>query len=256
MSNVMRSLLLIAMTITGGGMACAEEVDLLLVLASDVSRALPIRNSSFSVKVTQPPSQIRASFRRSGQARMRGSRFALWNGRAWIQKLLIDWTSDADTADTVSKQLLKLPRSFADRTSISEGLAFAMVQLGRAPFRAKRRTIDVAGDGTNNAGRNIALVREDVLRQGISINGLVILSQAALPWNPEHTHPPGGLDEYYRRHVIGGPGLFLVVADGHEAFARAIVKKMTAEIAWHAETKVGARTSTAGERVRGYYFDH
>ena len=241
MSNVIRSLLLIAMTITGGGMACAEEVDLLLVLASDVSRSVTdsefkLQREGYAAALTNP-GVIQAV--RSGPHARIAICFVEWSG-AESQKLLIDWTlvSDADTAGTVSKQLLKLPRSFADRTSISEGLAFAMVQLGRAPFRAERRTIDVAGDGTNNAGRNIALVREDVLRQGISINGLVILSQVALPWNPEHTHPPGGLDEYYRRHVIGGPGSFLVVADGHEAFARAIVKKMTAEIAWHAETKV------------------
>jgi hypothetical protein len=52
-----------------------------------------------------------------------------------------------------------------------------------------------------------------------------------VPWNPEHTNPPGGLEKYYRDNVTGGPGSFVVVADGFESFGKAIVKKMIAEIA-------------------------
>jgi hypothetical protein len=115
-----------------------------------------------------------------------------------------------------------------------------MTRLSTSPFRAARRTIDVAGDGTNNGGRELSAVREDVLAQGVTINGLVIVSKSAKPWYAEHTDPPGGLDEYYRRNVIGGPGSFVVVADGHDTFARTIAKKMTAEIAWHGESRSSA----------------
>ena len=51
--------------------------------------------------------------------------------------------------------------------------------------------------------------RDEALAQGVTINGLVILSDTPLPWNPDHTNPPGGLDNYYRSHVIGGPGAFV-----------------------------------------------
>ena len=67
---------------------------------------------------------------------------------------------------------------------------------------------------------------------GVTINGLVILSDTPLPWNPEHTNPPGGLDGYYRNNVVGGPGAFVMVAENHNSFGQAIVKKMIAEIAW------------------------
>jgi hypothetical protein len=70
-----------------------------------------------------------------------------------------------------------------------------------------------------------------VLAKGVTINGLVILSDSPLPWNPEHTNPPGGLDGYYRNNVIGGPGSFVMVAENHDSFGQAIVKKMIAEIA-------------------------
>ena len=63
------------------------------------------------------------------------------------------------------------------------------------------------------------------------INGLVILSNSQLLFNAEHTNPPGGLEKYYRDNVIGGPGAFVMVAEDFNAFGKAIVKKLIAEIA-------------------------
>jgi hypothetical protein len=73
--------------------------------------------------------------------------------------------------------------------------------------------------------------RDEAVALGISINGLVILSEIPLPWNPEHTNPPGGLAKYYRDNVIGGPGSFVLEAKDFDSFGEAIVKKMIAEIA-------------------------
>ncbi len=65
----------------------------------------------------------------------------------------------------------------------------------------------------------------------MTINGLVILSETPLVWNPDHTNPPGGLENYYREHVIGGPGAFVMAAQNFDSFGQAIVKKMIAEVA-------------------------
>src|SRR5438046_1926432 len=129
-------------------------------------------------------------------------------------------------------QLLELARSFADRTSISGGIEFAASQFERSPFEATRRTIDVSGDGTNNAGRDVKLARDEVTGKGIVINGLVILSDRPVPWNAEHTNPAGGLEKYYQENVVGGPGAFVLVAENFNSFGRAIVKKLIAEIAF------------------------
>ena len=59
----------------------------------------------------------------------------------------------------------------------------------------------------------------------------MILSERPLPWNPEHTHPPGGLTNYYRDNVIGGPGAFVLEAKDFSSFGQAIIKKLIAEIA-------------------------
>ena len=66
----------------------------------------------------------------------------------------------------------------------------------------------------------------------MTINGLVILSNRPLAWNPEHTNPPGGLAKYYKDNVTGGPGSFVIEATDFNAFGEAIIKKMIAEIAF------------------------
>src|SRR6202043_650022 len=132
----------------------------------------------------------------------------------------------ADTARQFGDRILEAPRSFTDRTSISAAIDFAMAQLERAPFEAARRTIDVSGDGTNNSGRDVTAARDEALAKGVTINGLVILSDAPLAWNPEHTNPPGGLAEYYKRNVVGGPGSFVMVAQNFESFGQAIINKL------------------------------
>src|SRR5437588_7471054 len=213
----------------------AEPVDLLLVLASDVSRSVDTRKFQLQregyAAALSNPRVIEAI--RSGPHGRIAICFVEWSG-ATSQKLVIDWSivGDLASARKIGDQMLELPRSFADRTSISAGLDFAMIQLEQAPFTASRRTIDVSGDGTNNSGRDITSARDEALAKGVTINGLVILSDTPLPWNPEHTNPPGGLDEYYRRNVSGGAGSFVMVAENHNSFGQAIVKKLIAEIAW------------------------
>ena len=237
MTRVVRTALALvaSLLVLGGAARAAEQVDLLLVLASDVSRSVDSRKfqlqrEGYAAALSNP--RVIDAIRSGPHGRI-AICFVEWSGATSL-KLVIDWTlvSDAASARKIGDQMLELPRSFADRTSISAGLEFSMAQLERSPFQATRRTIDVAGDGTNNSGRDVNSVRDEVLAKGVTINGLVILSETPLPWNPEHTNPPGGLDEYYRRNVTGGAGSFVMVAENHNSFGQAIVKKMIAEIAW------------------------
>ena len=212
----------------------AEEVDLLLVLASDVSRSVDhpkflLQREGYAAAISDP--QVLDAIK-SGPHQRIALCFVEWSGFG-AQKLVIDWSliDGPDAARKFGDQLLELPRSFADRTSISGGIEFAAAQLERAPFAGARRTIDVSGDGTNNAGRDVKLARDEVIAKGIVINGLVILSDRPVPWNAEHTNPPGGLEKYYQDNVVGGPGAFVLVAENFNSFGRAIIKKLIAEIA-------------------------
>ncbi len=214
--------------------ARTEPVDLLLVLAADVSRSVDsqkfqLQREGYAAALADP--RVIDAIQSGRRGRI-GVLFLEWSGFG-NQKVVIDWTvvDGPKAAQAFGDRLLELPRSFADRTSISGGIDAAVAQLARAPFEAQRRTIDVSGDGTNNAGRDVGLARDEALALGISINGLVILSETPLPWNPEHTNPPGGLTKYYRDNVIGGPGSFVLEAKDFNSFGEAIVKKMIAEIA-------------------------
>ena len=234
LARIAGAALVIAALSVLGTVARAQDVDLLLVLASDVSRSVDTRK----FQLQREGYAAALSNRRVVEAIQSGPHgkiaicFVEWSGATSV-KLVIDWTivGDAASARKIGDQMLELPRSFADRTSISGGIDAAVAQLARAPFEAQRRTIDVSGDGTNNAGRDVGLARDEALALGISINGLVILSDTPLPWNPEHTNPPGGLTKYYRNNVIGGPGAFVMVAENFASFGRAIIRKMIAEIA-------------------------
>jgi hypothetical protein len=212
----------------------ADKVDLLLVLAADVSRSVDaskfqLQREGYAAAVSNP--RVLDAVRSGHNGRI-GVTYIEWSG-VGSQRVLIDWTtlSDAESAKAFGDRLLEAPRSFADRTSISGAIEFSMAQFARAPFEAIRRTIDISGDGTNNAGRDVTAARDEAVSQGITINGLVILSATPLPWNPDHTNPPGGLDAYYRTNVVGGPGAFVLVAKDFSSFGEAIIEKMIAEVA-------------------------
>lgn len=222
-----------------------DDVDLALVLAVDVSRSIDqpkflLQRDGYAAAISN---RNVLDAIKSGPHQKIAMAFAEWSGYG-AQKLVIDWTliDGADTAHRFGDQIVEAPRSFADRTSISGGIDFSVIQLGRSPFKAPRQIIDVSGDGTNNAGREVGAARDDAVAKGILVNGLVILSDNQLLFNAEHTNPPGGLEKYYRDNVIGGPGAFVMVAEDFNAFGKAIVKKMIAEIA---SAPRGLRTAAA-----------
>jgi hypothetical protein len=236
MSQLLRCAILAVCLIVAPGLPAraAEAVDLLLVLAADVSRSVDsgkfqLQREGYAAALANP--RVLDAVRSGRNGRI-GVLFLEWSGFG-NQKVVIDWMliDGPKAAQVFGDRLLESPRSFADRTSISGGIDAAVAQIARAPFGADRRTIDVSGDGTNNAGRDVGQARDEALALGITINGLVILSETPLPWNPEHTNPPGGLTKYYRDNVIGGPGAFVLEAKDFNSFGQAIVKKMIAEIA-------------------------
>jgi hypothetical protein len=212
----------------------SQIVDLLLVLAADVSRSVDARKfalqrEGYAAAITHPRvvSAILAT-----PASSIAICYLEWSG-AGAQTVLVDWTRIAskNDAEAFAAKVLAAPRPFMDRTAIGAALDFAVAQLGRAPFSAPRRVIDVSGDGTNNSGRDVVAARDEALRQGIVINGLAILSEVPLSFNPQHTHPPGGLLKYYENNVVGGPGSFALAAENHDAFPKLILNKLVKEIA-------------------------
>jgi hypothetical protein len=227
------TLIFFSLALIPAAAAAAEQVDLLLVLAVDVSRSVDagkfqLQREGYAAALSNPRVIEAIQSGRNGHI---GVIFVEWSG-VGNQKVVIDWTliGDAEAAKGFGDRLLEAPRSFADRTSISGGIEFAMAQLALTPYQSTRRTIDVSGDGTNNSGRDVTILRDEAVSKGITINGLPILSENPMSWNPDHTNPPGGLENYYRTNVIGGPGAFVMVAKNFNTFGEAIINKMIAEV--------------------------
>jgi Protein of unknown function (DUF1194) len=212
----------------------AEQVDLLLALAMDVSRSMDqpkflLQREGYAAAISNP--QVLAAIK-SGAHQKIAICFIDWSAPG-EQNLVIGWNviDGAASATRFGHLIAKAPRSFYNYTSIGGGINFAAAQFAGAPFEAERHTIDVSGDGTNNFGRDVQLARDQAVAKGITVNGLVILTDIQESRNPPHTNPPGGLEKYYRDNVIGGPGSFVMVAEDFNSFGRAIVKKLIAEIA-------------------------
>jgi len=211
-----------------------ERVDLLLVLASDVSRSVDdrkfkLQREGYANAIVDP--RVVRAMTAGPQGRI-AICFVEWASE-YEQKVVIDWTvigSEAEPQE-VARRIREAPRSFWGRTSISTAIDYSMAQLARSPFQAPRHVINVSGDGDNNSGRPITRARDDAIAQGVTINGLVILSEVPLATNPSHTHPPGGLTAYYENNVIGGPGAFAVEAQDFESFGDSLIGKLIKEIA-------------------------
>jgi hypothetical protein len=212
----------------------AEPVDLLLVLAADVSRSVTepkfkLQREGAAAAITHPD-VVEAML--SGPHRRIAVCFLEW-ATVGQQGIVVDWTMiDSEAAArSFGGRLVEAPRSFVGSTSISSAIDFSVRQLERAPFTAERHVIDISGDGNNNSGRPVVDARDEALAKDITINALVILTPPEQSFRPEHTNPPGGLEKYFRDNVIGGPGAFTVAAESHADFGRALTKKLIQEIA-------------------------
>ncbi len=151
-----------------------------------------------------------------------------------VAMTLIQWAGWTNEMNWIPWRLLKTRQSvlaFAaeieaverDRVGYLTGIGTAVEAGLRAiatnRFAGRRRKIDVSGDGRNNAGRSPLVSRIIAQAQGVTINGLAILTDVA------------DLDVYYRQHVISGPHAFVLKAGNYDDFARAMRLKLLRELA-------------------------
>jgi hypothetical protein len=205
----------------------AVGVDVLLVLAVDVSRSVDeeearLQRDGYVEAMTDPRV---TEVIEAGALGAVGVCYMEWSGAEW-QRVIVPWTRIASPPDALNWGAAlqrHAPRSVG-WTSISGAIDTSRRLIAEAPWEGTRRVVDISGDGINNSGRPPEHAREDALNAAITINGLPILSDVAPPGTPS-------LDEYYREHVIGGPGAFVVAAEDFRSFARAVRRKLILEIA-------------------------
>jgi len=213
--------------------AHAAGVDLEVVLAADVSRSIDdgefeLQRKGYAAALTDPRVLKAIHATKSGAI---GVCFIEWSGEE-DQQVVLNWTEIRDEEDGggAAAEILKAPRSFTGRTSISAAIDFAKAYFAKAKWGAARRIIDISGDGNSNSGRPLTDARDQAVAAGITINGLAIINDKPNLGYSAHTSPPGGLPNYYRQNVIGGPNSFLIVVKDFKSFADAMANKLAKEI--------------------------
>ncbi len=213
------------------GMAEKRAVDLELVLAVDISRSMDLEEAALVrqgfVRALRHPDVI-AVIERGPIGRIAVT-YAEWGSERY-QRTRVDWTevSDAASAAAFAEAVERSSVILVEWTSISDAIAFASQRFEDNGFQSGRQIIDISGDGPNNSGPYVSLARDRAVADGIVINGLPIINDRPNVYD----YPPfPDLDLYYEDCVIGGPGAFIVVADGFEDFARAVLRKLVTEIA-------------------------
>lgn len=212
----------------------ADSVDAALVLVDDVSGSINdaefnLQKKGYYAAFTDPKVVAAIHSGPAGQIEVAYVEFAA----NFQVKTVLGWAviKDDASARTFAEAMSAAPRSFRGRTAIGAGIDAGVQMLSTLAVQADRRVIDVCGDGTNNSGRAVTDARDDAMKQGIIINGLALANESNIPWLQAHTHPPGGLGNYYRQNVIGGAGSFVIEIHSYESFAEAVTRKLINEIA-------------------------
>jgi hypothetical protein len=205
--------------------ASGEDCRLALVLALDVSGSVD-------------PMEDRLQREGLVRAFLRDEPVAVfvfeWASISYQEDLTPDWQmvrSEEDLAriaaviDTSRGQAEEGSRANAGGTAMGAALVHAALALGRAPD-CHAQTVDVSGDGENNAGIGPEIVYESPLLDGVTVNALIIDRLRAKALQPQEIR----LVSWFQAHVLHGPGAFWILAEGYLDHERAIKAKLLREL--------------------------
>jgi hypothetical protein len=234
MGTRIAAVIILALSLLSSSPARADDVDVALVLVSDVSRSIDdveykLEKDGYASAFSNDKVLAAIHGGPLGQIAVSYVEFA----SGFEVRTVLDWfvIRDKASAQAFIDQLTAAPRSFWGRTAISAGIDQGIRLLHESGFNAARQVIDVCGDGTNNAGRDVADARDDAVKAGITVNGLAIINDHPVSWTFAHVQPPGGLANYYRENVTGGPGSFVLEVHDFGSFGEAVTRKLVDEIA-------------------------
>jgi hypothetical protein len=210
--------------------AVETNVDVELVIAVDVSYSMDpdeqaLQREGYIIGLTSP--EFLDALHQGMHGKIAITYFE-WAGSG-DQRIVVPWRliDGPAAARAFADEIARAPYRRAYRTSISGALRFAQPLFENSGFRGLRRVIDVSGDGVNNQGVPVTLVRDEALERGITINGLPIL----LKRPSAETMDIENLDVYYEDCVIGGPGAFVIPIRERDQFREATRTKLVLEIA-------------------------
>lgn len=222
----------------------SEEVDTALIVAIDVSNSVDEQRYRLQMEgiaqALEDPGVIQAIV---GGAKG-GILFSLvtWSDQPTLN---LPWTHIASEADAkaAARKVRLLPRQGGEFTCMARMMRVVSDKIvPQIPSKAAKVVLDISGDGRDNCNsvEPIEQVRDELVRYGVTVNGLPILTpegpevvtpgapstQSYLP-GKQSTHP---LEAWFQENVKGGPGSFVLPANGYADFGRAIRQKFVLEV--------------------------
>ncbi len=155
-----------------------------------------------------------------------------------------------EEALAVATKVRKLPQQLGEFTCMTRMMRSVNDKImSQVPAQATRLVLDVSGDGTDNCNAEEAIetVRDELVANGVTVNGLPInVGDPGDPVGEGAYRAPGSdfedsslaakktgpttLEQWFTDHVKGGTGAFVLPANGYADFGRAIRQKFVIEI--------------------------
>ncbi len=209
------------LSVRAPGTSAQDNSHLNLVLAVDVSAS--VNDQEFGLQRTGIAVALRDPAVQAAITRAPGGiniAIVQW-ASIGHQAVALDWTHlrEKRDIDALAEIITVMPRRLAGgNTMIHAGVEFAAEMLNQAPRPAVRQVIDVSGNGHADNVPLLEETRDRLIAKGIVINGLAI------------EEDPLDITRHFRRHLIGGPGAFVITAQDFPDFARAMRLKFLREI--------------------------
>lgn len=208
-----------------------EEIDLELVLLADASGSIDdaeiaLQRRGYAEAMADP--EVLWAIRNGGASGRIAVAYVEWASAA-SQDVVVDWMviEDEASAAAFGERLLAPPRMTFGSNAIGSALLKGLELIDTNDYEGWRKVIDLSADSSwNPQGPPIETARDAVLGAEVVINGLAVLCREC------SGRPRGGdLEAEFAERLIGGPGSFVVTADGAQSFAQAVRRKLILEIA-------------------------
>ena len=242
----------------------SEEVDTALIVAIDVSNSVDEKRYKLQMEgiaqALEDPGVIEAIV---GGAKG-GILFSLvtWSDQPTWNLPWMHIASEAD-AKAVAKKVRALPRQGGEFTCMARMMRVVSDKIvPQIPAKAVKVVLDISGDGRDNCNSQepIEQVRDELVKYGVTVNGLPILegegpemvtpgaAPSAQSYLPEK-RSVDPLEQWFTDNVKGGPGSFVLPANGYSDFGRAIRQKFVLEV-----SDYGSRVRRAFAAARPSFF--
>ncbi len=227
--------------LAAGPVAAQQPADLELVLLADASRSIDdgeiaFQRQGYATAITHPDV---LSAIQSGPHRRIAVTYVEW-GDADHQDVVVPWTllGDEESAAGFANALLSAPRRAEGPNAIGSAIAFGHSAILGNDIEGLRRVIDVSADSAWTwGGVPLEQARRAAIADGIVINGLAVYCRQCASGQPMG----GDMEAAFAERIIGGPGSFVIPADGRGSFAEAVRRKLLLEIAGREPRQKAAR---------------